>query len=215
VEAEPGQSSLTVDDAKHEKRVRKFALAGLILVVVVLISILLVGGAGSLPVTVFLLVMGGMGIYQSTQLLRHPELIRRTPPGPTVDEIIAHGGIVLGADAQGLAPGETRLAIQDALDSIRQVRSSSRFGIPVAPIVGVGTLAWIAGAVASLVLGPDFAAAALCLVGAVGFGALTVVSARLEKRFRKAEGILEGQLISLNVRTGESPGTSGLSSGRE
>ena len=81
--------------------------------------------------------------------------------------------------------------------------------------VGLGTLGWIAGAIASVVLGPDFASAALCLVAVAGFGALTVISARLGKRLQKAERILEEQLISLDVRTIEPPGTSGLPSRRE
>jgi len=204
-----------VDDTEHEKRVRRFASIVLIVLVVALVSTLLVSGTEYLPVTAWLLVPGGIGIYQAIQVLRHPEQMSRTQPGPRFDEIIAHGGMNLEADGRCPAPGEGRLAVQDALDSIRQQRSFSRFGIPVAIIVGLGTLGWMAGAIASVVLGHDYAAAALCLVAAAGFGTLTGFSARLGKNLHRAEQILEEQLISLDAIRIEPLETNGLPPERE
>ena len=59
MEAEAGKPTLMVGDVEHEKRVRKFAFIGLIVVVVALVSTLLVAGTENLPVTVWLLLLGG------------------------------------------------------------------------------------------------------------------------------------------------------------
>lgn len=210
MQTDDGDAALVKRDTEHEKRVRRLALILLVVLVVTLVGTMLVAGREYLHVSALMLLPGGLGIFHAIQLFRHPRRLKRPETLLTADEIIAHGGIHLAAGEHGTTPVETRLAVQDALDSIRQRHSFSRFGIPVQVAVGIGTVGWLAGAIASVVVGHDPAAAGICLVGAAAFGVFTVVSVRLGKRLGMAERALQEQLMLLDGPAMESLGGNGV-----
>jgi hypothetical protein len=189
------------EDDEHASRVRKLALVLFLVLVVSLTTAVLAGGSGSLHVTGWLLLPAGFGIVGTIQILRHPERVGRLLSGNEFDEIIAQGGLDLSAgDARGGPRSiQERLALQDALDSVRMQRGprSLRVGGRIAG--GVGTLGWFGGAIASVTVGNDLVSAGICLVAAAACAAFTVYLIRAGKRLQVAERILEGQVLSLGT----------------
>ena len=107
-------------DPEAVRGTRCLARLLLVFLVVALLNVLLIGGRETLHVTGWLLLPGAWGIFGAVQVLRHPERVRRLPRGYKPAHIIANGGVDLATLLPHPSKGETRLAIQDALDSVRR-----------------------------------------------------------------------------------------------
>lgn len=190
--ADGGRGTLH-DEAEHERRVRKYALVIIAVIALTLISTILVAGAEYRHLAVWLLVPGGLGILGATKILRHPERVGRIVTGHESDDIIARGGLDIATVTDATSQGEARLALQDALDSLRRQRGSPRRRVAARFAAGIGTVGWLAGAVASVVT-DDPAAAGICVLAATAFASLGVYLARQGKRLRTAEDLVREQL---------------------
>jgi len=207
MDTENGRSVVTTDDDEHARQVRKFTLALTLGLVIAAAAAILSGGREYLPVTAWLLLPAGWGVFRNIRMFRHPEEVGRLHFGNEFAEIIAQGGLDLSSGEYGPVPVQKRLAVQDALDSARHQQGPPVFRVGGRIAAVVGTVGWLAGAVASVVLGPDLASAGICLVAAAGFGSLGVYMVRKGKQLRTAERILERQLLSLDSPGPPLPGS--------
>jgi hypothetical protein len=182
-----------LDESEHERRVRRYGFVIIVVIALTLISTIMVAGAEYLHIAAWLLVPGGLGILGATKILRHPERVGRIESRHGSDHIIARGGLEIPTATDTASQVEARLALQDALDSLRRQRGSPRLRVAARLAAGLGTFGWFAGAVASVVTN-DPAAAGICVLAAAAFASLGVYLARQGKRLRTAEDLLHDQL---------------------
>lgn len=188
------------DDPEADRQKRRFALILLIAQVVALLVVFIVTGAEDFPVVAWLLLPGAFGIFGAIQVLRHPERVGRLQSDHEFDGIIAEGGLDLATLIPDTSQGGARLALQDALDAVRQQRGTRRMRVGGHVAAIVGAAGWLTGSIASLVMG-EAAATGICVVAAAGFASLELYLARRGRRLRSAECILERQIETLASRS--------------
>lgn len=145
----------------------------------------------------WLLVPGAVGSFFAIGILRNPELVERPGRGPDVDEIIAHGGLSVSHGPAEPTSIEVRLTVLEALDAVRLRLGPPRRRVLAPGVALVGGVGWLAGAVASIVIGNDAAAAGICIATAGACGAGAWWMTRIFGRLETAERVLEGQLRKL------------------
>ncbi len=92
------------------------------------------------------------------------------------------------------------MAVQDALDLVRKHLGPRRTRVVGQVAAWLGALGWLAGAMASVLVGHDVGAAALCVPGSAAFAGLGLYPTSTGRRLRQAESLLEDQLRASSGR---------------
>lgn len=189
--------ALVEDEADKVRRIRRYSLISLTLVVGTFVTTVLVAGDEYPWIIPFMGVPAALGVIRAVQLLLHPDRVGHLPRTRQFDEITSRGGVDLSWMGPNPESGEVRLVLQDTLDAIRTQRGSRRLGMWARVAAAAGVLGWLGGAVVSVVVAGEPVAATICVAAATFFGGWGVFLERMRRRLGAAEAVVEDQLSAL------------------